>query len=222
MVVRPYLRVSEVLERYGSCLELVPMDAHFQGISVGLYARDGVFTVWSFSAKPGVPERIEAIRDQLVLLGGLSPVPGTHNQVVFSCGFFHQRLIKFLLAQAVGKSPDYSPPEGEMSIRDTRTKLTITAAGEQADDRWLYRVSAQGDAPNIPARLRMIVAGFLRYGEMDKVGDTEVAFPCGQRHDELIRLLLPYSRNVSSVESMLEAEALRGQMTTGTLGFTPT
>ena len=32
---------------------------------------------------------------------------------------------------------------------------------------------------------------------------------------------MPYSRNVSSVESMMEAEALRGQMTTGTLGFTP-
>ena len=56
---------------------------------------------------------------------------------------------------------------------------------------------------------------------MEKISDTKVAFPCGQRHDELIRLLLPYSRNISSVESMMEAEALRGQMTTGTLGFTP-
>jgi hypothetical protein len=37
----------------------------------------------------------------------------------------------------------------------------------------------------------------------------------------MLRVLLPYSRNISSVESMLEAEALRGQMTTGTLGFTP-
>ncbi len=222
MVTRPSLRVLEVLERYGSCLELVSMDAHFHGISVGLYSKEGVFTVWSFSGKPSVQERVEAIRDQLVSLGGLSPVPGEHNQVVFPCGFFHQRLIKFLLAQAVGKSTDYSPPEGEMSIRDTRTSLTITAAGEESEGGWLYRVSAEGDAPNVAARLRMIVAGFLRYGEMEKVGDTEVAFPCGQRHDELIRLLLPYSRNVSSVESMLEAEALRGQMTTGTLGFTPT
>ena len=110
MAATPALRVSEVLEQYGSCLELVPMDAHFQGISVGLYARDGVFTVWSFSRKPGVQERIEAIRDQLVSLGGLASVPGAPNQAVFPCGFFHQRLIKFLLAQAVGKTPDYSPP----------------------------------------------------------------------------------------------------------------
>jgi hypothetical protein len=37
-----------------------------------------------------------------------------------------------------------------------------------------------------------------------------------------MRLLLPYSRNVSAAESMMEAEAQRGQMTTGTLGFSPT
>jgi hypothetical protein len=37
-----------------------------------------------------------------------------------------------------------------------------------------------------------------------------------------MRILLPYSRNVSAVENMMEADALRGQMTTGTLGFTPT
>ena len=85
----------------------------------------------------------------------------------------------------------------------------------------MYSVSVEGEAPNPAVRLRMVVAGFLRYGEMNKVGDTEVAFPCGQRHDALMRLLLPYSRNISSVEGMMAAEALRGQMTTGTLGFTP-
>ena len=47
-------------------------------------------------------------------------------------------------------------------------------------------------------------------------------FPCGQRHDDLVRIVLPYSRNVSAVENLMEEEAMRGQMTTGTLGFTPT
>ena len=86
----------------------------------------------------------------------------------------------------------------------------------------MYSVSAEGDAPNPAVRLRMVVAGFLRYGEMEKVGDVEVAFPCGERHDALMRLLMPYSRNISSVEGMMAAEALRGQMTTGTLGFSQT
>ena len=151
----------------------------------------------------------------------MAAIEGSTNQVRFACGGLHERAIKFLMSQAVGKAPDFAPPQGEMSIRDSRSPLTIRVAGSQRDDAYVYTVSVEGDAPNPAVRLRMVVAGFLRYGEMDKVGDTEVAFPCGQRHDALMRLLMPYSRNISSVEGMMAAEALRGQMTTGTLGFTP-
>ena len=214
-------RVADVIERYGKCLELVPTDPHFHQVSVGLYVKDGTCTVWTFSRKPGVQDRMQRIRDQMVALGGLTSVEGTHNQVVFPCEYLHVRPVKFLLSQAIGKAPDYALPEGEMSIRDTRTRLTLSVAGREADGRWVYQVSGQGEAPNIPMRLRMVVRGFVRYGEMEKVSDTEVAFPCGQRHDELVRLVLPYSRNISAVESMMEADAMRGQMTMSTLGFTP-
>ena len=215
------LRVSDVIERYGKCLELVPSDPHFHDISVSLYVKDGTCTVWTFSQRPGVEERVQRIRDQLVALGGLAPLEESHNQVKSSCGYLHVRPVKFLLAQAVGKDPSFAHPEGEMSIKDTKTKLMLSVSGREEDGRWVYQVSGEGEAPNIPMRLRLVVAGFVRYGEMEKVSDTEVTFPCGQRHDKLIRLLMPYSRNVSAVESMMEAEALRGQMTTGTLGFTP-
>jgi hypothetical protein len=216
------LRVADVIDRYGRCLEIVPMDPNFHNISVGLYVKDGICTVWTFSRKPGVQERVEQIRDQLVTLGGVKPVDGTHNQARFPCGYLHERPVKFLLNQAVGKAPDYAPPYGQMSLKDLRSALTLHVTGAEQDGRWVYQISGQGEVPNPAMRLRMVVAGFLRYGEMEKVSDTEVAFPCGQRHDELIRLLLPYSRNISSVEGMMAAEALRGQMTTGTLGFTPT
>ena len=215
------LRPTEVLDKYGHCLELVPMDPNFENISVGLYVKDGVCTIWTFSRKPGVEQRIEQIRDQLVALGGMEAVDGTTSQVRFACSELHERAIKFLMSQAVGKAPDFAPPQGEMSIRDSRSPLTIKVSGSQRDDAYVYTVSVEGEAPNPAVRLRMVVAGFLRYGEMNKVGDTEVAFPCGQRHDALMRLLMPYSRNISSVEGMMAAEALRGQMTTGTLGFTP-
>jgi hypothetical protein len=33
---------------------------------------------------------------------------------------------------------------------------------------------------------------------------------------------MPYSRNISAVENMMEADAMRGQMTTSTLGFSAT
>ena len=214
--------VAQVIEEYGKCVELVPMDPHFHDISVGLYIKDGICTVWSYSGKPGVPQRIANIRDQFAVLGGMTPVEGSDIQFRSSCGQVHLRALGFLLAQAVGKSPDFSPPDGGLSIRDTRTKLILHITGRHAEEGWVYEVSATGEAPSIPARLRLVVAGFVRYGEMAKVSDNEVAFPCGQRHDELMRILMPYSRNISAVENMMESDALRGQMTTGTLGFTPT
>ena len=215
-------RVVEVMEQYGKCLELVPMDPNFGNISVGLYVKDGVFTIWTFSSRAGVEARIEKIRDQFVALGGMKARQGTHNQALSSCSQLHIRPVKFLLNQAVGKAPDYAPPQGEMSIKDSKSPLLLKVESNEQDGKWLYRVSGHGEAPNPGVRLRMVIAGFIRYGEMDKVSDTEVMFPCGARHDELVRLLLPYSRNISSVEGMMAAEALRGQMTTGTLGFSTT
>jgi hypothetical protein len=214
--------VADVIQRYGPCVELVPVDPHFHHISLGLYVKDGTCTVWTFSQKPGAQDRVEQVRDQLVAQGGLAPVEGTHNQVGFRCGYFHRRAVKFLLARAVGQKPGQSPTGGRLSIGDTRSALTLNVEGRQEKTGWVYQVSSEGEAPNIPTRLRMVAAGFVRYGEMDKVSDTEVTFPCGRRHDELMRLLLPYSRNVTAVEGMMEAEARRGQMTTGTLGFSAT
>ncbi|MCH9037156.1 MAG: hypothetical protein IH860_07570, partial [Chloroflexi bacterium] len=85
---------------------MVPLDPHFHDISVGLYLKDGICTIWTYSCIPGVENRIANIRDQFVSIGDLEPVAGTDNQLRFSCGHIHLRALKFLLAQAVGKSPD--------------------------------------------------------------------------------------------------------------------
>ena len=213
------LHPSDVIRKYGKCLELIPMDPHFHDITVGGYLKDRIVTVWTYSQKPAVKNRILIIRNQLLKLGGLKPVKGTDNQAQFPCGHVHERALKFALTQAVEKPPDYTLPEGVISIKDTKTKLTLTMTSKEIDDRWIYSLSANGEAPNIPLRLRAIVAGFLRYGEMKKMSDTQVAFQCGYQHINLARLLIPYSRNVSMVEDVMEATALRGQMTTETLGF---
>ena len=214
--------VAEKLNEIGACLELVPMDTHFGNVSVGLYYKDGYCTVWSFSRAEGIQDRLREIRDQMVRLGGVQPVEDSDNQFIFPCGIMHLRPVKFLLSQAVTKAADFVHPEGPLTIRDSKSALTLgVSAEEQAGGGFVYRVSGEGDVRNPALRLRMVVAGFMRYGEMEKVGDTEVAFACRWRHDDMMRLLLPYSRNISAVESMLEAEATRGQMTTGTLGFSP-
>ena len=214
------LNVNSVIEQYGQCLELVSMDPHFENITVGLYLNNNVFTIWTFSQSPGVEHRIGQIRDQLVNLGGLAPIEDTHNQVRFTCGGLHKKPLKFLLRQAVEKAPNHTFPE-EMSIKDTKTKLTLKVAGRETGGRWVYTVSAEGEAPNVELRLRAVRRGFTRYGEMETVGDTDVGFSCGHRHDELVQLLMPYSRNISAVENMLDSESMRGQLTTGTAGFSP-
>ena len=221
------LRPVKVIERYGQCLELVPLDRRFHDISVGLYVKNGICTIWTYSRREGVEERIREIRDQMIALGGMEAVDGCHNQVRFPCGELHQRTLRFVMSQAVGKAPDYAPPQGALIIQDSKSALTIrvelqanTTKGEYS--RAVYDVSLEGEARNAAMRLRMVLAGFTRYGEMEVVGESGMAFACGMPHDALMRVLLPYSRNISSVETMMAAEALRGQMTTGTLGFSQT
>ena len=212
-------RAAEVLQKIGHCVELVPMDPNFHGITVGLYVKDGVATVWTFSQKPGLERRLSAIRDQLVALGGMVAVEGSHDKVKYACGLLHERPLKFLMKQAVEKAPDHQLPEGR--VKDLRSPLMLDIKGIEEDGRWVYRVDAEGEAPNEAARLRAVTGGLGRYGEMEKVADYAASFSCGYRHDELARLVLPFARNVSKVDDMLAADALRGQMTTGTLGFTP-
>ena len=224
-IAQERLRPAEVIERYGQCLELVPLDRRFHDISVGLYVKDGVCTIWTFSRKDGVGDRIREIRDQMIALGGMEAVEGTDNQVRFPCGHLHQRTLRFVMSQAVGKAPDYAPQQGELSIQDSKSAMTIHVEpppGEDDGERAVYDVWLAGEARNVGMRLRMVLAGFTRYGEMEQVGESGVAFACGMPHDALMRVLLPYSRNISSVETMMAAEALRGQMTTGTLGFSQT
>ena len=210
-------RPSEVIEMYGRCLELVPIDKYFNDISVGLYVKGSTCTVWTYSKKPGVQERLREIRDQMVVLGGMDALEGTGNQVRFPCAKLHTRPLRFLVAQAVGKAPDYAPPQGQMSIKDSKSAFTINV--DASDTGGVYQISLEGEGGNAAMRLRMILAGFARYGEMEQAGDSGVRFSCGAAHDPLMRVLMPYSRNISSVETMMAAEALRSQMTTGTLGF---
>jgi len=125
------VHATDILERYGNCLELVSMDTSFHDISVALYVKDGVCTVWTFSQREGVQERIERIRDNIIDLGGLEPVEGTRNQVRFGCGHLHVRPLRFLMSQAVGKARDYAQPGGDMTIKDTKTKLILAVQGRE-------------------------------------------------------------------------------------------
>ena len=215
-------RVQEVIAKYGKCMELISMDPNFHEITVGLYFKDGTGTVWTFSGRPGVEKRVEEIRDQLVELGDMVPLGGTHNQARFPDGEVYVRPLRFLLRQAVEKPFGTRHPDGRIEIKDLRSPLQVIATPEQAEGRWIYRITAEGEYKNPKMRVRAITQGFVRYGEMEKVDVDAVTFPHGGRRDSLMRLILPHARNVTGTADMLEAEAMRGQMTTGTLGFSQT
>ena len=58
------LRPADVISKYGQCLELVPIDKNFHDISVGLYLKGNICTVWTFSTLAGVDTRVEKISNR--------------------------------------------------------------------------------------------------------------------------------------------------------------
>ena len=214
--------VKDAIKRLGRCLELVSMDPHFNEVTVGLYYRGNVVTVWSFSRVPGIEGRVEQIRDRLVALGGLTPVDGTHDKAVFPSESIFEKPLRFLFTEAVEKDPSIAPADGPITSPDTKTRLTFTVTGGQQGDKYVYTVSAAGAAPRPQSRIRAVVGGYMRYGECERVAPDSFVFPDNARHDEMARVMLPFARNVSAIENMLASEELAGQMTTQTLGFSQT
>ena len=71
------------------------------------------------------------------------------------------------------------------------------------------------DAPFPDAKRRSAIAGGLvKLGEMEwaEGGQDEVAFLCGQAHDELIGVLLVRALNVRAILREQEMSASRGQL----------
>ena len=211
--------VVETLERLGQCLELIPIDPYGDEISVGFFERDGIITVWSFSRKPGTQERLTQIRDRAVALSGLEVVDDCPTRLRFPGGQIYRRPLKFLARQAVEKSPHLPVPAGRIEVKDLKSDMVLFATPKQTAGGWAYSIEGEGEAKRPALRVRATLAGLERYGERERVGETLAALPCGSRYDGLVRVLLPYARNVSGTEDMLEAFDTRGQMTTGTLGF---
>ena len=211
--------VIETLAKLGDCLSLISIDPHGDEISVGFYDKDGVITVWSFSHRPDAQERLGQIRDRAVALGDLAAVKGQPNQFRFPGGRIYRRPLRFMARQAVEKSPQLPLPTGRIEVKDLKSDMILFATPSEVDGRWMYTVDGEGEAKRPALRIRATVAGLERYGEMERVGETTVSFPCGTRYDGLVRVLMPLARNVSGTEDMLEEFDTRGQMTTGTLGF---
>ncbi|KAA1294293.1 MAG: hypothetical protein EGP09_00925 [SAR202 cluster bacterium] len=212
------MNVSQVRKEFGKCLELVSMDPNFHEISVGLFVKKNILTVWSYSKKEGIEDRLNQIRDKMVDFGALERSDSDFKLVIPE-GALIERPLKFLFVKSVEMKPDSKPETGVIQAKDNKSKLTFIIEGSNVDGKYIYKVSASGehDKPNL--RIRAVVGGFIKYGECVKNDNESFIFPDAKSHDEYVRILLPYARNVSAVENMLNANEQAGQMTTQTLGF---
>tara|TARA_B110000438_G_scaffold166992_1_gene159710 strand:- start:297 stop:944 length:648 start_codon:yes stop_codon:yes gene_type:complete len=212
------MNVSDVTKKFGKCLELVSMDPNFHNISVGLFLKNDILTIWSYSKKDGVAKRLNVIRDKMVEFGGLDTVDDDFKLSIPK-GSLIPRPLKFLFVKSVEMDPLSVPETGEVSAKDNKSKLIFHIDGSLENDKFIYKVSAKGEHDKPILRIRAVVGGFVKYGECIKNDIDSFYFPDKKAHDEYVRVLLPYARNVSAVENMLNASEQTGQMTTQTLGF---
>ena len=213
------LKVASQVKELGNCIELVSIDPHFHQVSVGLFIKSGVLTVFSYSRLPGIEDRIEQIRDRCIQLGDVKAVDGTNDQLRLISDLYLDRALRFMFTAAVEKDPAAAIPTGRITAPDTKTKLTFVITGAQEGDKYVYTVSAEGEAERAEMRIRAAVGGFIKYSNCARVDKDKFSFEDGRNYDNFARLILPLARNVSAVEAQLEQEELAGQMNTQTLGF---
>ena len=212
-------RITEKVVKLGHCIELVSLDPHFHEVSIGLFVKNGLLTISSYSVLDGIDARIEQIRDRCVLLGDVEPVEGTTDQLQLISDLYLDRALRFMFIAAVEKDPSAELPTGRITAPDTKTKLTFVIEGAMEDGKYVYTVSAEGQVERAEMRIRAAVGGFIRYSDCERVDKNKFSFPDGKKYDNFARLILPLARNVSAVEAQLEQDGMAGQMNTQTLGF---
>ena len=212
-------RIANQVKKLGHCIELVSLDPHFNEVSVGLFVKEGVLTISSYSVLNGIEDRIEQIRDRCAQLGDVEPVEGTTDQLRLISDLYLDRALRFMFIAAVEKDPSLELPVGRITAPDTKTKLTFVLEGAMEDGKYVYSVSAEGQAERAEMRVRAVVGGFIRYSDCERVDKNKFSFPDGKKYDNFARLILPLARNVSAVEAQMEQDEMTGQMNTQTLGF---
>ena len=215
------MNVKQKISELGNCIELVSMDPHFHNISVGLFRKGNLLTIFSFSNKESIKKRIKVIRDRCCLLGDLSPIENTNNQMLLDADINLDTPIKFMFTEAVEKDKKISP-NTPIQSPDTKTNLKFRIVSDTSNNITNYTVSAEGQNERSEMRIRAVVGGFIKYGGCERVDFNKFKFSDGKKYNKFVKLLLPYARNVSAVENMLSDSDSVGQMNTQTLGFSQT
>ncbi len=204
------MRMGETLD-IGRRIELVPLDAYFEEVSIGLYRqRDDagpVYRVHTYSRRPGAEDRITAVVRAMEILGGMER--DTDGRLRFPCGYEHNLAVKRVFLEACKLDPAEPPEPRPLEILDKKSGLRIPVVSEGGG---VYRVTAHGEGKDRERRISFIAGGLMKLAEIDAVSGTRdrVVFPCGHAHDAMIGLLLVRAPNVRATLREQEMAASRG------------
>lgn len=195
----------------GTRVELVPIDAHCDEISIALYRQrrdEGpVGLVHTYSGKPGGHERIAFVARAMSVLGGLESA-GAEDLLRFPCGTWHAAAAKRVFIEACKADPAAALVSRPLETTDRRTgqQISVQPLGDG-----VYRVCAEGVTEDAPSRAPAVARGLVKLAELELCDDPElVRFPCEQSHDALVGLLLPRALNVRAALQEEELKAARG------------
>ena len=199
----------------GRRIELVPMDPHFNDITIGLYRQNTnhgnntpVFLVHTYSHISGAADRIETVVKAMQVLGGM--LKNDDGLLHFPCNSAHEAACRRVFLEACKLAPDTPAEPRPLNTLDKKSKLTITV---DSTGKGVYRVTAEGEGRSAARRIFAIAGGLAKLGEMETVEtdnrDT-VTFACEQSHDALVGLLLTRAPNVRIVLRQEEMGSARG------------
>ncbi len=202
----------------GRRIELVPMDPHFNDITIGLYRQHAnhghnapVFLVHTYSRISGAAERIEAVVAAMQGLGGM--LKDADGLLRFPCHSAHEAACRRVFLEACKLAPGTPAEPRPLNILDKKSQLTITVA---SIGEGIYRVTAAGEGRSAARRVSAIAGGLAKLGEMETVETDDrdtVVYPCAQSHDALVGLLLTRAPNVRVALREEEMGAARGVLT---------
>ncbi len=196
----------------GRRIELVPIDPHFNDITIALYRQEidtrAVFRVHTYSRIKGATKRIEEIIGSMQTLGGLQQT--SDGLLYFPCGEKHEAACRRVFLEACKLTSDTSAEPRPLSILDKKSKLTISV---ESLGNGTYKVKSNGEGRSAERRISAIAGGLMKLGELEPTEENStdsVTFPCGQSHDALIGLLLVRAPNVRVIIREEEAGTARG------------
>jgi hypothetical protein len=198
----------------GKRIELVSMDPLCLDISIALYLQDQgrgpEFLVHTYSGHPEAVERIRFICKGMVNLGGMEFLQDGSSRLRFACHGDHLKACRRVFLE-VCKLPNESPlvPQ-ELLIFDKKSNRTIRVVSGSG---CTYELTADGpDNEEKSLRISAVALGLTKLAELrvEREGLNQLSFPCGQRHDPLIGLLLGRALNVRAVLREQELAASKG------------